>query len=257
MRIIEIKNEPPEKATYFVNFSNDEERDLADTILGLLSEPAFRGADRDFLEEVYWHHRCTSPRRLWAEQLDQTMTIIETWEKRGWFPCTLPAFLNANLDIEETDSSMFKEGKDDAITSLLLIWQQAWETHRPRLILISDEYRTFPGNHYLREKHMLLRPDPELERAGEYEERFWAEVERVKDTSPLGWNESYQYVRDYMKRGRDVIPRVLMRHWTEFEKVLPEVIPGAQHEDEDWVTEAIEYSRMKESFLSKRLPHAK
>ena len=232
-----------------VGFQDDEEFQLADAVMKLLSQPAFRGASREFLERVYWNGRAKQAPRLWAEELDRTMDIFEEWSKLGWFDCKMPAFLDGNENILENNSTQINMGlRQNTENLILVVWQDAWERYKADLVKLSDDYREFSGAREFKKRSMLRNPQPHLDRALEVESQFWEEVEKIRTKTSgdgrfsLNWEDSYKYVLDYMPRGRDVIPGILMVHWLEIEASIPEFIPHAIFPEEDWVNEAREES---------------
>lgn len=233
----------------FVSFTENEEAQLAHAVLALLSERSFQGEDREYLEHVYWNKRCRTAVRLWVDEFTKTLDIIDRWDSYKYFEVYVPKFTDADGEINH--SAMYMDGgASQAITSIILIWMNEWEKARDALIKIDDMYKDFPGETLRKNKHALIRPKSHLDKAAEVEERFWAEVDRVEADTKMSRLDCYDYVRDYQKRGRDVIPRVLMRVWYDLEQGLPELIPGAVHPPEEWVQESIAYARDQERFLS-------
>ena len=246
-----------------VSFDVNEEIELARAVFSLLRRRPFTGDDRDFLEDVYWEGRCRTGAVLWADEFERTIEIIEKWSSYGWFDVYKPAFMNPNFQL--SDTSMFgisgRHGlpsTDDftanvnAITNLMMMWRSEWEKVRDDLIQLSDAYKEFSGSKAVTDRHYLRRPDAQLERALRFEMAFWAEVDEVQNKMPLSRQDCYDYARDYMRRGRDVIPRVLMRHWMEVEEMLPTEYPKQVHYvREDWVDDAIKFSVDQERLMPK------
>jgi hypothetical protein len=227
-----------------------EEQQLAGAVMRLLSEENFRGKDRDFLERVYWLGRAKFMGRLWGTDLARTMDIFEHWSWRADFatPFRVPAFLEEGARRPTIGKSLYKnDGEWKGIkTMLLLIWEDAYTEHQKELVRRSDSYKHFIGNKDGVEKMMIRHPIADMEKAERAEERFWAEVERTvertKDSRmPLNDDDAYKYVKDYVRRGRDVIPDILMRQWIKWER--ENEIPHDMDEPE--MVEAYRYSAQR------------
>jgi hypothetical protein len=257
MTIVEMDRETDEgtEPAFCIGLTLMEEKELADAVMKLLTEPIFRGPDRTFLEEVYWDRRSRFCPPLWAEDLDRTMDVFVTWSKNakqcGDFECSMPTFLDGNDKILENNAVLVNAGATiNVINLILLVWEDAWERYKPALMRISDGFKTFAGSKLIESQNMLSHPKTHLAKAMAIEDRFWIEVERVFDAQKnisgplkLNWSDSYQYARDYMRRGRDVIPRVLMHHWLEQEALLiQDGGPEMAHPEEEWVQRALEFS---------------
>lgn len=252
MTLVELEREDENGQTEVgvsIGLQDDEEFQLADAVMKLLSQPAFRGASREFLERVYWYGRARRAPRLWAEDIDRTMDIFEEWSKFGWFECKMPAFLDGNEQILENNSTPINMGlRANTVKLILLIWQGAWQRYKDDLMKLSDEYREFIGSEEFEKSAMLRSSQPHLDRAEAAELAFWEEVEKIKTKTAkdgqfaLNWDDAYTYVLDYMPRGRDVIPRVLMVQWLQIEAKYQSIV---KHPEEEWVEKAREYSAME------------
>lgn len=253
MTLIEMERETEDGTVEIgvnVGLQYNEEQQLAEAVMKILSEPSFRGDARDFLEETFWEGRSRG-RKLWAEDIDRLMDVFEVWSQRGWFECKMPAFLDGNQNILndseradlEDSTSMHNMGDKAGVEDLMiLIWKDAWTEYRSELIKLSDSYKEFEGSKQILKRNMIDRPDVHMEKARQAEAEFLAEVARVK-TNPTGsgamyvnWaEEAYVWVLDYQRRGRDVIPQVLMASWLKEET-------ANFHPEEEWVEEARLYS---------------
>ena len=235
-----------------IRLQYDEEQQVAEAVMKILGEPSFRGDHREFLERVFWDRRARFGARLWAEDIHGLMDVFDVWSKRGWFECSMPKFLDGNEAVLDTNSTQLNMGSGANTANLiLLIWKHAYDKNRADLIKLDDKFQKFVGSKEFEKRQMLLRPQAQLDRALEIECAFWDEVEKVKAKPPLNpssplyvnWKEAaYKWVLDYMPRGRDVIPNVLMVPWLKQEAEIVEVMASAVHPEEDWLEEARAFS---------------
>lgn len=236
-------------------FTLEEEMDQAKAVFGLLAERAFNGEDRDFLETVIWNQKCRYCRLITIDEFCMVLEIIQRWSERKWFPVHRMKVFD-DPSVVEIKGSLFQDAHTAeefrrAFLIILESWKYVWESYRGKLAGISDIYKNFIGDREYEERHMIHNPDSYLKEAERIEIAFWEEVHKVMGQHKVSQKEAYTFVLDYQKRGRDSIPLAIMKNWIEVESVLPEVIKGAEHPEEDWVDEGLSYSRRKQSVISK------
>lgn len=234
----------PRTEMVFANFTDDEERKLARVVFTILSCRGIGDAFHEFTKQTFWYGRAQYASRVKADDLISLDDYIMVWRKL--VDLERPVF-----DLNENKEAMFDTGSSLGNRMFVLsIWKEIWAEFVDRLE--GSEFKTFVGQRFMDEVLMIDNPDPHFERAAEFEEKFWAEVDKIHKEEP---DESryqvYLYVRDYRKRGRDVIPVPLLKRWMELEtKILS---PNQSHNDDDEMIRAIEQYRYRSQFPGQSL----
>jgi len=186
--------------TEYRSFTYDEEKELAEFVMTLLSQLWMRGSFSEFLETIYnkkLEIGFNITEAEWEELVYYLDLYIDAINNSG---ITWPTFYDDNKDIR---SSLVKYDIADINIEIMkttqLAWKEVWINHS-RIHSVADKFRYLPKN-----KIEDTNDTVAYRKDQEYLNRIRAEAidEAMKHNPELTYTEACIYVNDYIPRTPD------------------------------------------------------